>query len=105
MFDRPVAVLTSSTATKTFTTAQSSNAFQIFWETLEDDVAVAGTGVTLAFSLVLPAGTEIPFDNSPYQANVNTIPATNAFGGITVKVVATGLAANQEVKVYADGMF
>lgn len=101
----PSVTLSDTVTTGNFNSPPASNGFHIFWEVIENDTAVVPVGVTVDFKVVLPKGTEIQFDGSPFDASVNQLPVTSSLGGVEIKVEATGLVAGQTLAVYSGGIY
>lgn len=103
----PTKIATVEVPSVIFKTPPSSNAFKILWEVVDGGVAVAvaPAAITIDFKTILPKGTEIAFESSPYDATVNQVPIIDSIGGLSVSATVTGLTGTQEVHFYVGGIY
>lgn len=101
----PSLTLTPTDNVATVDTPLASNAFQILWENYDGEDLVPGTGNTITMEVLLDGGTRIPFDVSPVAATENQIDVSNAAGGTSIRLEATGLTGNERIVVYVRGLY
>jgi hypothetical protein len=105
----PVAVLTNVNTTKDLRTPYDCSAIHVLWEVLNasDNTPVADASVySLDFKVILPHGTEIPFDGTPFVGNLNEVSPFSIAGGIPFRVTATGITDETvKINIYVIGIY
>lgn len=83
---------------------KSSNSFQVFWEVLDENGnAVSDNTISLSFFVELPAGTRIPFQESPFFSNLNKTQKSDFPLPFQVYVEADAIPANRFIDLYVGG--